>query len=92
MERTGAIGVMRTALGLLVAGPMLAVLAVSRALPPSDLEAAGVSWVPAVLAVILVGLATVTAGASLLDGLRRGRLAALLAAAASSAIAGGTIA
>lgn len=92
MERTGAIGVMRTALGLLVAGPMLAVLAVSRALPPSDLEAAGVSWVPAVLAVILVGLATVTAGASLLDGLRRGRLAALLAAAASSAIAGGATA
>ena len=92
MERTGAIAAFRTTLGLLVAGPMLAVLAVSHALPAADLDAAGVGWVPVVLALGLAAVAAVAAGLGLLDGLREGRLAGLLAAAASSAVAGGAIA
>ena len=92
MERTSAIGAFRTTLGLLVAGPMLAVLAVSRALPPADLAAAGVGWVPVVLVGALVTVAAIAAAIGLLDGLRNGRLAGLLTAAASSALAGGAIA
>ena len=92
MERTGAIGAFRATLGLLVAGPVLAVLAVSRALPATDLVAAGVGWVPAVLVGAIVIVAAVAAAIGLLDGLRNGSVPGLLAAAASSAVAGGAIA
>ena len=92
MERTGAMGAFRTTLGLLVAGPLLAVLAVSRALPPTDLADAGVAWVPVVLAVMLLVVSAVAAVAWLVAGLREGTLDSLLAAAASSALAGGAVA
>jgi diguanylate cyclase (GGDEF)-like protein len=92
MERTGVIGALRTTLGLLVAGPMLAVLVVSRALPPADLATAGVGWVPVVVAGALVIVGAVAAAIGLLDGMRNGRASGLLAAAASSAVAGGAIA
>jgi len=86
------ISAFRTTLGLLVAGPMLAVLAVSRALPPADLTAAGVAWVPLALAGSLIVVGAVAAAIGLLDGLRKGSAQGLLAAAASSAVAGGAIA
>jgi diguanylate cyclase (GGDEF)-like protein len=92
MERTGAMGAFRTTLGLLVAGPMLAVLAVSRALPPTDLASAGVAWIPVALAVALVVAGATAAGMGLLAGLREGRMDGLLLAGASGALAGGSLA
>ena len=92
MERTGAISAFRTALGLLVAGPLLAVLAVSSTLPATDLASAGIGWIPVVLAAALVVTAATAAGLALLDGLRYGRSSSLLMGVASSALAGGGIA
>ena len=92
MERPGAMSAFRTTLGLLVAGPLLAVLAVSRVLPPADLTGAGVAWVPVVLAITLVAVSAVATVAWLVAGLRDGALDSLLAAAASSALAGGAVA
>ena len=92
MERTDAISALRTSLGLLVAGPLLAVLAVSRALPPADLADAGVAWVPVVLAAALLALGALAAVAWLVIGLRQGNLDAILVAAASSALASGAVA
>jgi diguanylate cyclase (GGDEF)-like protein len=92
MERTGAIGAFRTTLGLLVAGPLLAVLVVSRALPRTDLGAAGVGWVPVLLAWLLVALGAITAVTWLVHGLRSGSVASILAAGASGALAGGAVA
>ena len=91
MERSSAIRASRTTLGLLVAGPLLAVLFVARALPSADLAEAGLAWTPDALAGLLVVVATVTALAWLVGGLRTGRLTDLLAAGASAAIAGGAL-
>ena len=91
MERSGAIGAVRATLGLLVAGPLLAILAASAALPPTDLDAAGMGWVQtAVAAALLVG-AGIAAVAWLVPGLRDGHGAALLAAGSSSALAGASV-
>ncbi|HEX7172041.1 MAG TPA: GGDEF domain-containing protein [Candidatus Limnocylindria bacterium] len=92
MERTGAIDAFRTTLGLLVAGPLLAVLVVSRALPLTDLAAAGVGWVPTLLAGSLIAVSAIAAVAWLMGGLRSGRVESLLAAGASGALAGGAVA
>lgn len=92
MERTGTIGAFRTTLGLLVAGPLLAVLVVSRALPPAELADVGMSWVLVTLAGLLTLVASVAAIGSLVSGIRTGSLSALLAAGASSALAGGAVA
>ena len=92
MERTGAIGAFRTTLGLLVAGPLLAVLVVSRALPSTDLAAAGVGWVPVLLAGLLVALGAGPTVAWLIGGLRSGSVESILAAGASAALAGGAVA
>ena len=81
----------RTTLGLLVAGPLLTVLFVARALPSADLAEAGLSWTPDALAGLLVVVAAATALAWLVAGLRSGRLAHLLTAGASAAIAGGAL-
>ena len=91
MERPGAISALRTGLGLLVAGPLLAVLAVSRALPPADLAGAGVAWVPIVLAVTLLGVGALAAVAWLVIGLRDGTVDAIFIASASGALAGGAV-
>lgn len=91
MERTGAIGVARTVLGLLVAGPLLAILAVSVALPPAHLEAAGVEWTVPLLSVVLLVAAAAAIVAWLLAGLRLGAGAPLIAAGASAALAGGAV-
>lgn len=92
MERTGAIGAYRTTLGLLVAGPLIVVLVVSRALPLTDLAAAGIGWVAVVLAAVVVVLGAAAALVALVSGLRSGRTAELLGAAASSAVAGTAVA
>ena len=92
MERTGAIGAFRATLGLLVAGPLLAVLVVSRALPRTDLAAAGVGWVPVLLAGLLVALGAIATVTWLVNGLRSGSVASILAAGASAALAGGAVA
>jgi PAS domain-containing protein len=92
MERTGAIGAFRTTLGLLVAGPLLAVLVVSRALPVTDLAAAGVGWVPVVLAGVLVALSAVATVTWLVAGLRSGSTESILLAGSSAALAGGAVA
>ena len=81
----------RTTLGLLVAGPLLAVLFVARALPAADLAEAGLAWTTDALAGLLVVVAAVTALAWLVAGLRSGRLSQLLIAGASAAIAGGAL-
>ena len=81
----------RTTLGLLVAGPLLAVLFVARALPAADLAEAGLAWTTDALAGLLVVVAAVTALAWLVAGLRSGRLSQLLNAGASAAIAGGAL-
>jgi diguanylate cyclase (GGDEF)-like protein len=92
MERPGDLSAFRTSLGLLVAGPLLAVLAVSRALPPADLADAGVAWVPVVLAAALLVVGAMAAVAWLVIGLRDGNLDRLFVAAGSSALAGGAVA
>ena len=92
MERSSATRASRTTLGLLVAGPLLAVLFVARALPAADLDEAGLAWTPDALAGLLVVVAAVTALAWLVAGLRTGRLADLLTAGASAAVAGGALA
>lgn len=92
MERTGANGAFRTTLGLLVAGPLLAVLVVSRALPPTDLAAAGVGWVSVLLAGLLTALGAIATVTWLVRGLRSGSVASILAAGASAALAGGAVA
>jgi diguanylate cyclase (GGDEF)-like protein len=91
MERSSATRASRTTLGLLVAGPLLAVLFVARALPAADLAEAGLAWTPDALAGLLVVVAAVTALAWLVAGLRSGRLSHLLTAGASAAIAGGAL-
>lgn len=91
MERSRALRASRTTLGLLVAGPLLVVLFVARALPAADLAEAGLGWTPDALAGLLVVVAAVTALAWLVAGLRSGRLAQLLTAGASAAIAGGAL-
>jgi diguanylate cyclase (GGDEF)-like protein len=91
MERSSATRASRTTLGLLVAGPLLAVLFVARALPAADLAEAGLAWAPDALAGLLVVAAAATALAWLVAGLRSGRLAHLLTAGASAAIAGGAL-
>jgi diguanylate cyclase (GGDEF)-like protein len=91
MERSSATRASRTTLGLLVAGPLLAVLFVARALPAADLAEAGLAWTPDALAGLLVVVAAVTALAWLVAGLRSGRLADLLTAGASAAMAGGAL-
>jgi diguanylate cyclase (GGDEF)-like protein len=91
MERIGAIGAVRTALGLLVAGPLLAILVVVRALPPADLDAAGVGWVPPTLAAVLLATAAIATVAWLVVGLRGGGLAAPFVAGASGALAGSAL-
>jgi diguanylate cyclase (GGDEF)-like protein len=91
MERSSATRASRTTLGLLIAGPLLAVLFVARALPAADLADAGLAWMPDALAGLLVVVAAVTTLAWLVAGLRSGRLAELLAAGASAAIAGGAL-
>ena len=91
MERSSATRASRTTLGLLVAGPLLAVLFVARALPAADLAEAGLAWTPDALAGLLVVLAAATALAWLVAGLRSGRLSHLLTAGASAAIAGGAL-
>lgn len=92
MERTGGIDAFRTSLGLFVAGPLLAVLVVSRALPGSDLAAAGVGWVPLLLAGLLVVLAAIATVTWLIGGLRTGSVPSILSAGASAALAGGAVA
>ena len=79
-------------LALLGAGPLLAVLVAVAALPPADLDATGVGWLPTAMAVVLVGAATAAALARLVVGLRHGSVAALLVAASSAAVAGGGVA
>jgi hypothetical protein len=91
MERSSANRASRTTLGLLVAGPLLAVLFVARALPAADLAEAGLAWTPDALAGLLVVVAAVTALAWLVVGLRSGQVAHLLSAGASAAIAGGAL-
>lgn len=91
MERSSASRASRTTLGLLVAGPLLAVLFVARALPAADLAEAGLAWTPDALAGLLVVVAALTALAWLVAGLRSGRLSDLLTAGASAAIAGGAL-
>ena len=91
MERSSATRASRTTLGLLVAGPLLAVLFVARALPAADLAEAGLAWTPDALAGLLVVVAAVTALAWLVTGLRSGRLSHLLSAGASAALAGGAL-
>ena len=89
MERSSAQRASRTTLGLLVAGPLLAVLVVTRALPAADLSEAGLAWAPDALAAMLVALAAVASLAWLVAGLRSGQLSELLMAGASAAVAGG---
>ena len=91
MERIGAFGAVRTALGLLVAVPLLAILVVVRALPPADLDAAGVGWVPPALAAVLLATAAIATLVWLVLGLRDGGLAALFVAGASGALAGAAL-
>ena len=91
MERSSATRASRTTLGLLVAGPLLAVLFVARALPAADLAEAGLAWTPDALAGLLVVVAAVAALAWLVTGLRSGRLSHLLSAGASAALAGGAL-
>lgn len=91
MERSSATRASRTTLGLLVAGPLLAVLFVARALPAADLAEAGLAWTPDALAGLLVVAAAATALAWLVAGLRSGQLVHLLTAGASAAIAGGAL-
>jgi len=92
MERSSAVRASRTTIGLLVAGPLLAVLFVARALPAADLADAGLAWAPDALAGLLVVVAAVSTLAWLVAGLRDGQLAHLLTAGASAAIAGGALA
>jgi diguanylate cyclase (GGDEF)-like protein len=89
MERSSAVRASRTTLGLLVAGPLLAVLVVTRALPAADLAESGLAWAPDALAAMLVALAAVAALTWLVAGLRSGRLSELLMAGACAALAGG---
>jgi len=91
MERSGGIHVSRTAIGLLVAGPFIAILAVAQALPPADLVATELGWVAAIMAVLLVAAATAAAGWWLVSGMRSGSVAELLAGGGSAAVAGGAI-
>lgn len=91
MERSSATRASRTTLGLLVAGPLLAVLFVARALPAADLAEAGLAWTPDALAGLLVVAAAATALAWLVAGLRSGQLVHLLTAGSSAAIAGGAL-
>lgn len=81
----------RAALPLLVAALALVPVGVVRALPASDLTAAGLDWLAPALAVMLVIVAAVAALAWLVDGLRHGEAASFLAAAAMATLAGGGV-
>jgi diguanylate cyclase (GGDEF)-like protein len=79
--------------GMVLAGvSLLAVLLVAvRAAPPADLEAAGLGWLSMAVLLALTTVASGTALASLVAGLRGGSPAALLGAGAAAAVAGGSI-
>lgn len=83
------------ALGILFALAMAAipagvVLAV-RGLPPVDISATTLPWLPATFIAALAVLAALAALAALVRALRTGSLASLLASGASAALAGGAV-
>lgn len=91
MPRVTSRPAVRAALALLAIATLLAIVFVLRALPATDLPAAGLGFVLPTLAAGLMIAAGVATVASLTAGLRHGSLAALLLAGAAAAMVGGSV-
>jgi diguanylate cyclase (GGDEF)-like protein len=76
---------------LLVAALLGVVVAVARALPPADLDGAGLAWVPAALAWALAASVTAAALIWIVVALRGGSMAATLTAGSMAALAGAAV-
>ena len=92
MERRPRGPAVRAVLALLATLALAAPLLVLRGLPPIDLAARGLGWVPPTLAAALLASAGIATIAALVTGLRHGSLASLLLAGASAALVGGSMA
>ena len=91
MVRSSARRAIDAGLLLLAAALPAAVLVAVRLLPPVDAGSAGPSWALGGLAAMLIAVASLTALAFLVGGLRGGALPALLGAGGAAAIAGGAV-
>jgi len=91
MPRVTSRPAVRAALALLAIATLLAIVFVLRALPATDLPAAGLNFVLPTLATGLMIAAGIGTVASLTAGLRHGSLAALLLAGAAAALVGGSV-
>jgi diguanylate cyclase (GGDEF)-like protein len=91
MDRTGAARLLRELLALLPGVLVLGAVAVLAALPPARPAGAGLGWLTAGLAGVLIGVAALSALICLVDGLKRREVAGLLEAGAWAALAGGGI-
>jgi diguanylate cyclase (GGDEF)-like protein len=91
MDRSGAARVVRELLGLLPGVLVLGAVAVLAALPPAVPADAGLGWLPVGLVAVLAGVSALAALLSLVDGLKRREIDALLEAGAWAALAGGAI-
>jgi diguanylate cyclase (GGDEF)-like protein len=91
MDRSGAARVLRELLALLPGVLVLGAVAVLAALPPARPAVAGLEWLSAGLAGVLIGFAAVATLLCLVDGLKRREIAALLETGAWAALAGGAI-
>jgi diguanylate cyclase (GGDEF)-like protein len=91
MVRTGVPRAIDAALLVMGAAPPLLVLVTARALPPAELEPAGLGWIIPALSGALVAASSALALAWLVGGMRSGATAAFLAASSAAAVAGGAL-
>jgi diguanylate cyclase (GGDEF)-like protein len=92
MDRRPGRRAVRTVLALLAVSTALAITAVLRVLPATQLDAAGLGWALTALASVLLAAAAIGTVGSIVIGLRRGALSALFVAGASAALVGGSVA
>jgi diguanylate cyclase (GGDEF)-like protein len=91
MVRTGSLRAIDAVLVVAGVSATLLVLAVMRALPPADPDAAGLGWIVPGLSGLVVAAAATLALACLIAGLRHGAIAAFLAASSAAAVAGAAL-
>jgi diguanylate cyclase (GGDEF)-like protein len=89
--RTGSLRAIDAVLIVAGASATLLVLAATRALPPADLDTAGLAWIVPSLSGLVAAAAAALALACLVAGLRRGEIAAFLAASSAAAVAGAAL-
>jgi diguanylate cyclase (GGDEF)-like protein len=91
MDRPGARRSLSVLFAVLLAALPVAIVGAVRGLPPVVLAESGVAWLPTAFTVVLAALAALAALPTLVTGLRRASLSALLASGSSATLAGGAV-